>query len=51
MDYTNETTKFIKTNEYFQGGSMNTYIYMVRHGESPKLDGGERTRGLTEKEV
>lgn len=49
MDYTNETTKFIKTNEYFQGGSMNTYIYMVRHGESPKLDGGERTRGLTEK--
>ncbi|KOS25542.1 phosphoglycerate mutase [Bacillus anthracis] len=28
---------------------MNTYIYMVRHGESPKLDGGERTRGLTEK--
>ncbi|PGB53794.1 histidine phosphatase family protein [Bacillus anthracis] len=28
---------------------MNTYIYMVRHSESPKLDGGERTRGLTEK--
>lgn len=30
---------------------MNTYIYMVRHGESPKLDGGERerTRGLTKK--
>ncbi|MDV6037426.1 histidine phosphatase family protein [Bacillus sp. SM-B1] len=28
---------------------MNTYIYMVRHGESPKLDGGERTRGLIEK--
>ncbi|AJH81647.1 histidine phosphatase family protein [Bacillus thuringiensis] len=28
---------------------MNTYIYMVRHGESPKLDGGERTRGLNEK--
>ncbi|HDR4602672.1 histidine phosphatase family protein [Bacillus anthracis] len=28
---------------------MNTYIYMVRHRESPKLDGGERTRGLTEK--
>ncbi|ENJ6138723.1 MULTISPECIES: histidine phosphatase family protein [Bacillus] len=28
---------------------MNTYIYMVRHGESPKLDGGERTSGLTEK--
>ena len=31
--------KIYKTNEYFQGGSMNTYIYMVRHGESPKLDG------------
>ena len=30
---------------------MNTYIYMVRHGESPKLEEGERTRGLTEKEV
>lgn len=30
---------------------MNTYIYMVRHGESPKLDGGERTSGLTEREV
>ncbi|WP_002146162.1 histidine phosphatase family protein [Bacillus cereus] len=28
---------------------MNTYIYMVRHGESPKLEGDERTRGLTEK--
>ncbi|MDA1589978.1 histidine phosphatase family protein [Bacillus paranthracis] len=28
---------------------MNTYIYMVRHGESPKLEGSERTRGLTEK--
>jgi 2,3-bisphosphoglycerate-dependent phosphoglycerate mutase len=29
---------------------MKTIIYMVRHGESPKLDGGnERTRGLTEK--
>ena len=28
---------------------MNTYIYMVRHGESPKLEEGERTRGLTEK--
>lgn len=27
---------------------MNTYIYMVRHGESPKLEEGERTRGLTE---
>ena len=26
---------------------MNTYIYMVRHGESPKLEGNERTRGLT----
>ncbi|MES5956205.1 histidine phosphatase family protein [Bacillus fungorum] len=26
---------------------MNTYIYMVRHGESPKLEGDERTRGLT----
>lgn len=30
---------------------MNTYIYMVRHGESPKLEGDERTRGLTERGV
>ncbi|EJR53319.1 histidine phosphatase family protein [Bacillus paramycoides] len=30
---------------------MNTYIYMVRHGESPKLEGDERTRGLTEKGI
>lgn len=29
---------------------MNTFIYMVRHGESPKGGGeNERTRGLTEK--
>jgi 2,3-bisphosphoglycerate-dependent phosphoglycerate mutase len=28
---------------------MNTYIYMVRHGESSKTKGNERTRGLTEK--
>ncbi|MHA7966775.1 histidine phosphatase family protein [Paenibacillus sp. CAU 1782] len=28
---------------------MYTYIYMVRHGESPKAEGNERTRGLTEK--
>ncbi|KEK22667.1 histidine phosphatase family protein [Bacillus gaemokensis] len=28
---------------------MYTYIYMVRHGESPKTNGNERTRGLTEK--
>ncbi|PGS42267.1 histidine phosphatase family protein [Bacillus cereus] len=28
---------------------MSTYVYMVRHGESPKLEGNERTRGLTEK--
>jgi 2,3-bisphosphoglycerate-dependent phosphoglycerate mutase len=27
---------------------MTTYIYMIRHGESPK-EGNERTRGLTEK--
>jgi 2,3-bisphosphoglycerate-dependent phosphoglycerate mutase len=27
---------------------MKTYIYMVRHGDSPKV-GNERTRGLTEK--
>ncbi|MCY9531374.1 histidine phosphatase family protein [Paenibacillus alvei] len=26
-----------------------TTIYMVRHGESPKTEGNERTRGLTEK--
>lgn len=28
---------------------MITYIYMVRHSESPKAQGTERTRGLTEK--
>ncbi|MCM2982962.1 histidine phosphatase family protein [Niallia circulans] len=28
---------------------MITYIYMVRHGESSKAQGTERTRGLTEK--
>ncbi|PFK47668.1 histidine phosphatase family protein [Bacillus cereus] len=28
---------------------MNTVIYMVRHGDSPKAEGNERTRGLTEK--
>lgn len=28
---------------------MKTFIYMVRHGESPKTEGNERTRGLTEK--
>ncbi len=28
---------------------MKTFIYMVRHGESPKTEGTERTRGLTEK--
>lgn len=28
---------------------MDTYIYMVRHGESPKVNENERTRGLTEK--
>ncbi|RUT44458.1 histidine phosphatase family protein [Paenibacillus anaericanus] len=28
---------------------MNTYIYMVRHGESLKTEGNERTRGLTDK--
>jgi len=28
---------------------MKTYIYMVRHGESPKMEGNERTRGLTDK--
>ena len=28
---------------------MSTYIYMVRHGESPKLEGNERMRGLTER--
>lgn len=27
---------------------MSTFIYMVRHGESPK-EGNERTRGLTKK--
>lgn len=26
---------------------MNTYIYMVRHGDSPKTEENERTRGLT----
>ncbi|MBW7475792.1 histidine phosphatase family protein [Paenibacillus oenotherae] len=28
---------------------MSTFIYMVRHGESPKTEGTERTRGLTDK--
>jgi 2,3-bisphosphoglycerate-dependent phosphoglycerate mutase len=28
---------------------MNTFVYMVRHGDSPKTEGSERTRGLTEK--
>ncbi|MED1780822.1 histidine phosphatase family protein [Brevibacillus fortis] len=28
---------------------MRTFIYMVRHGESPKTEGDERTRGLTDK--
>lgn len=31
------------------GVYMKTYIYMVRHGESPKTEGNERTRGLTDK--
>ncbi|WP_152392771.1 histidine phosphatase family protein [Paenibacillus guangzhouensis] len=26
---------------------MKTFVYMVRHGESPKMEGNERTRGLT----
>jgi phosphohistidine phosphatase SixA len=28
---------------------MKNIIYMVRHGESPKIEGNERTRGLTDK--
>ncbi|MNO48743.1 Phosphoserine phosphatase 1 [compost metagenome] len=28
---------------------MSTYVYMVRHGESPKTENNERTRGLTDK--
>ncbi|NDI35789.1 histidine phosphatase family protein [Chengkuizengella sediminis] len=28
---------------------MKTFIYMVRHGESPKTEGNERKRGLTDK--
>ncbi|KGE16804.1 histidine phosphatase family protein [Paenibacillus wynnii] len=28
---------------------MKTMIYMVRHGDSPKTEGNERTRGLTDK--
>ncbi len=28
---------------------METFIYMVRHGESPQTEGNERTRGLTDK--
>lgn len=31
------------------GVIMETFIYMVRHGESPKTEGNERTRGLTDK--
>ncbi|WP_273129372.1 histidine phosphatase family protein [Bacillus weihaiensis] len=30
---------------------MKTYIYMVRHGESPYTEGTERTRGLSEKGI
>lgn len=30
---------------------MKTCIYMVRHGESPRMDGNERTRGLTDKGI
>jgi len=30
---------------------MKTFIYMVRHGDSPKGEGKERTRGLTEKGI
>jgi 2,3-bisphosphoglycerate-dependent phosphoglycerate mutase len=30
---------------------MNTYIYFVRHGESPKTEGNERTRGMTNKGI
>lgn len=28
---------------------MNSIVYLVRHGESPKIDENERMRGLTEK--
>jgi len=28
---------------------METYIYLVRHAESPYTEGNERTRGLTTK--
>ncbi|CAG7646031.1 hypothetical protein PAESOLCIP111_05083 [Paenibacillus solanacearum] len=28
---------------------MKTYVYMIRHGESPKAEGTERTRGLTDR--
>ncbi|PWV98676.1 2,3-bisphosphoglycerate-dependent phosphoglycerate mutase [Paenibacillus cellulosilyticus] len=28
---------------------MTTYVYMVRHGQSPLTEGTERTRGLTDK--
>jgi phosphohistidine phosphatase SixA len=28
---------------------MKTFIYMIRHGESPKTEGNDRTRGLTDK--
>ncbi|MBD3921333.1 histidine phosphatase family protein [Paenibacillus sp. PR3] len=30
---------------------MKTYIYMVRHGQSPLTEGTERTRGLTDKGI
>jgi 2,3-bisphosphoglycerate-dependent phosphoglycerate mutase len=33
----------------FQGGFMETTIYMVRHAESPFAFGQERSRGLSEK--
>ena len=30
---------------------MRTFIYLVRHGESPKTEGNERSCGLTEKGI
>lgn len=30
---------------------MNSIVYLVRHGESPKTDENERMRGLTEKGI
>lgn len=48
-DILNKLMKLWMDSSTDRGDFMKTYIYMVRHGESPKIEGNERTRGLTEK--